>query len=55
MAENIKVRVTQGYNDVKLQKYITAVTIRFIDYQRTRELDKLGVIKVMEIRKCKYE
>ena len=55
MEENIKVRVTQGYNDVKLQKFITASTIRFLDYQRTRELLKLGVIAIMEIRKCKYE
>lgn len=53
MAENIEVRVTQGYNDVKLNKYITAGTIRYLDYQRTRELKNLGVIAVRKVVKRK--
>lgn len=55
MEENIKVRVTQNYNDIKLNKFFTSGTIRYLNCQRTRELLKLGVIAIMEIRKCKYE
>ena len=55
MEENIEVRVTQGYNDVKLQKYIPSGTIRNINYQRARELMKLGVIAIRKVRKCKHE
>ncbi len=55
MEENIKVRVTQYYRDIKLDKCFTSGTIRYLSYQRARELLKLGVIAIMEIRKCKYE
>jgi len=53
--ENIKVRVTQNYNDIVTKQFYTGGTIRYLNYQRARELLKLGVIAVMEIRKCKYE
>lgn len=55
MEENIKVRVTNYYHDQKLNKFFTSGTIRYLNHQRTRELLKLGVIAIMEIRKCKYE
>ncbi len=56
MERNIKVRVAIAYNDItENQKYYSSGTIRYLDYQRTRELVQKGIVKVMEIRKCKYE
>ena len=55
MEENIKVRVLHNYNDIVTKEFYTAGTIRYLNYQRTRELLKLGLIAYMEIRKCKYE
>ena len=56
MERNIKVRVAIAYNDItENQKYYSSGTIRYLDYQRTRELVQKEIVKVMEIRKCKYE
>lgn len=55
MEKNIKVRVIVGYNDLIEKQYFPSCTIRYIDYQRARELEKKGIIAIMEIRKCKYE
>ena len=58
MEENIKVRVTHNYNDLVTKEFYTAGTIRFLNQQRARELEKRkdpDLIIVMEVRKCKYE
>ena len=55
MEKNIKVRVLLNYNDIVTQKFYTAGTIRYLDYQRAWELEKKELVKVMEMRKCKYE
>jgi hypothetical protein len=53
MEKNIKVRVTQYYRDIVEDTYFTAGTVRYLDYQRARELLSKGLIVIMEIRKCK--
>ena len=56
MEKNIKVRVVIPYQDVtENQKYYSSGTIRYLDYQRARELLQKGIIAIMEIRKCKYD
>ena len=56
MERNIKVRVAIAYHDItENQKYYSSGTIRYLDYQRARELYKKGIIAIMEVRKCKYE
>ena len=56
MEKNIKVRVAIPYQDItENQKYYSSGTIRYLDYQRARELYKKNIIAIMEIRKCKYE
>lgn len=56
MEKNIKVRVLIPYKDItENQKYYSSGTIRYLDYQRARELYKKKIIAIMEIRKCKYE
>lgn len=55
MEENIKVRVTENYNDLVTKEFYTAGTIRYLNYQRARELMKRELIAIMEIRKCKHE
>jgi hypothetical protein len=52
---NFKVRVLVNYNDIITKEFYTAGTIRYLDYQRAWELVKKEIVKVMEIRKCKYE
>lgn len=56
MEKNIKVRVVIPYKDIKENdKYYSSCTIRYLDYQRARELHQKEIIAIMEIRKCKYE
>ena len=55
MEKNVKVRVIVPYQDIVEQKYYPTQTIRWLDYQRARELKQKGIIAIMEIRKCKYE
>ena len=55
METNVKVRVLVNYNDIVTKEFYTAGTIRYLDYQRAWELVKKELVKVMEVRKCKYE
>ena len=56
MEKNIKVRVITAYKDItENQKYYSSGTIRYLDYQRARELYRKKIIAIMEIRKCNYE
>lgn len=55
METNFKVRVLVNYSDIVTKEFYTAGTIRYLDIQRAKELEKKGLVKIMEIRKCKYE
>ena len=47
-----KVRVIVAFKDItKNGEYQDTQKILFLDYKRTRELEKRGLIKIMEIRR----